>query len=115
MISETSVLSETKDTLVDDTFGQILKSNTNKLANFGKTLIRKLLATSAKTVSIGIVTVLAYAIYRSYRQSKPRISSKHPINLNNYIEPDIGKSKRTKEQIKEVFVFFVVMNQLSIL
>lgn len=87
---------------LNETVTDIIKSNTNSLRN----LIRKLFTTSASSLSLGIVGLLGYAIYRSYKPFKKRDVTLTQPNLSNYVEPDIGKFKRPREQIEEVFFFW---------
>ncbi|CAF0757562.1 unnamed protein product [Brachionus calyciflorus] len=91
-------IDSTSENIANETFSEIIKSNTNTLRN----LIRKLFNTSASTVSIGLIGLLGYAIYKSYKPSKSSQNSKAQATLLNYVEPDIGKFKRPKEQIDEI-------------
>ena len=97
-ISKIPIEIENSQSLVEESLGVIIKSKSNTIRN----LIRKLFSTSASTLSLGIIGLLGYAIYRSYKPSKSNDGTNKNITLSDYVEPDIGKLKRPKEQIEEV-------------
>lgn len=89
----------------------MIKTGTSSVAN----ILRRVLSTSATTVSIGIVSMLVYSLYRNY---KNRNGACHGLNgydsplapyealrnqfRHHFQEPDIGRAKRTKEEVEEV-------------
>ena len=84
-----------------DTVNDMIKTSTNSLTN----ILRKILSTSATTLSVGIVGVLGYAIYRSYLTQKLNDTSYDALRaqlINSFQEPDIGRGVRTKEEIEEI-------------
>lgn len=68
--------------------------------------LRKLLNVSATSVSLAVVSLLGYAIYRSYRSSRSN-SFNEFTDFNGYVyepDPDIGRSKRSPDNLEEVFI-----------
>jgi hypothetical protein len=93
-----------------DSMGDILTTGKNTLSETIANLVRKIISTSATTLSIGVAGVLGYAIYRSYIAEhggggsglNSHNASLHERLLSNFQEPDIGHAQRTKEEVEEV-------------
>ena len=62
----------------------------------------------SRAVSVGLVGIVGYVIYRSYvSQNGSRMhssASSHIIMLNDIQDPELSKTKRSREEIEEVFL-----------
>ena len=98
-----------------ETMGDMIKASTSSVAN----VLRRILSTSATTLSIGLTGVLVYAVYKSYERRKQDDGGAGGGNgadesfrtqlWNSFQEPDIGRAKRTKEEVEEVCLFVCLL------
>lgn len=87
-------------------FSEFVRNGTLTVRDY----LRKLLNVSATSVSLAVVGLLGYAIYRSYRNSKSNFSNDFN-DFNGYVyepDPDIGRSKRSPENLEEVIIFLTI-------
>ena len=90
--------------------GAALTTGKNTLNSTLANILRRFVSTSATTLSIGVASVLGYAIYRSYLTEYQRtrgnsIAGSGRVSqqlATNFQEPDIGHAQRTKEEVDQV-------------
>jgi hypothetical protein len=94
-----------------ESMSEMIVTSTNSLGTTLANIVRKIISTSATSLSIGVAGVLGFAIYRSYMAEKAsHHQSLRAQLLNSFQEPDIGQAQRTKEEVDEVrtlFLFFL--------
>lgn len=78
---------------------EMVKTSTNSVKDY----LRKVMNFSATTVSVAVIGLLGYAIYRSYRLTKPNFMNDiNDLSFLNEPEPDIGRTKRKEDEIEEI-------------
>lgn len=78
---------------------EMVKTSTNSVKDY----LRKVMNFSATTVSVAVIGLLGYAIYRSYRLTKPNFMNDiNDLSFLNEPEPDIGRTKRKADEIEEI-------------
>ena len=105
-----SVVSEASNTYSD--LSELVRNGTLTVRDY----LRKLLNVSATSVSLAVVGLLGYAVYRSYKLHSRSTSPDFTDFTSHAFEPDpdIGRGKRPIEHIEEVNHYIFLINVLSI-
>ena len=93
-------------TKLNDAIGDLIQTSSGNLSGRNdwspSQLLRSLFSTASRAISAGLVGIVGYVIYRSYVSQGPGRSN---LAIGGDSEdPELSKTKRSREEIEEVFL-----------